>query len=93
MKKNPFAYLKNAPRIKGARKLNSSEIAQRGDRFLFLRNWGVPESLRVLSVVPPAGAGIICVGSSLETSREAWGTTGMPFDGVIYRPIPKKSST
>ncbi len=95
MKTNPFAYLKNAPKMPGARKLKPDEVAQVGDRFTFLASW--PRHRRpavsLNQIIELERTGYMRVGASLEISRAEWVSehkASCKFDGILYRPLSKK---
>lgn len=87
-------HIDNAPDIKGARKLNATEPAQAGDRFLYLQTLPVlglnpaDLSFALLSEVKD-GEYYIRIGCSLEQALASWAQDNSPttFDGVIYRPL------
>ena len=91
MKKNPFAYLKKAPKLKGYRVLRPAEKIRLGDLFIFTdiaavaRLAGLPELPR--NPVPADPKAHIHVGGTLRQARR---TFGPGFDGVVYRKLSKK---
>lgn len=89
MKKNPFAYLSRAPRLKDVRKLKPDEVAQPGDRFMFLHNWEDAPPKLYTDMAAVSEYGCIHAGASLKASRKTWIATEHAFDGVIYRPLKK----
>lgn len=85
-----------APDLKGARKLQANEPAQKGDRFLYpqvAKMLGYADnelSFDILSLVLDDESCAIRVGYTLEESAAAWAKArghDATFDGVIYRPL------
>ena len=95
MKKNPFTYLKRAPKIKGHRILKPTEKARAGDRFLYLHSLDDAFVTRPeASMLAVDDRGYICIGRTLIAARRdgigCWGQYDEDtFDGVIYRPLKK----
>lgn len=91
MKKNPFAYLKKAPKLKGYRTLKPSERIRAGDLCTFMdiaavaRLAGLPELPR--NPVPADPKAHIHVGGTLRQARKSF---GLGFDGIVYRKLSKK---
>lgn len=90
------AYLKRAPKFAGFRLLKPTEVAKRGDRFFYLHSELDCPYLRPLPT-SKAYDGYIRVGRTLLEARrdgiERWGQyTEYSYDGVIYRPIKRKSA-
>lgn len=98
MKTNPFAYLKKAPKLKGYRVLKPTEKARAGDRFLYLHSLDdvfVTRPEAIMSAVDHLG--YICIDRTLIAARRdgidrRGHYTEHTYDGVIYRPIKRKSA-
>jgi hypothetical protein len=91
MKKNPFTYLKRAPKLDGHRVLRPTERIRAGDFYAFLCvvdaiTGGFSLDRGSLGIAPDAVGCHIHVGGTLQDARK---TFGPGFDGVVYRPLKK----
>lgn len=91
MKKNPFAYLKRAPKLKGYVILTPAETILHGDLFTFvdvLQSVAQPSTENgSLGPVPDSPAAHMHVGGTLLDARKSFGAG---FDGIVYRKLSKK---
>jgi len=90
MKKNPFAYLKKAPKLKGHRILKPTEIIQPGDLYSFLSTFDIgakPPAITDCCYVPDNPQAHMHVGGTLLDARKSFGAG---FDGIVYRKLSKK---
>lgn len=85
-----------APDLKGARKLQANEPAQKGDRFLYpqvAKMLGYADSELSFDIISPVLDDESCairIGWTLKESAAAWTKArghDDTFDGVIYRPL------